>query len=163
MTELSTHLQGQLVAVHPAYDTLFDGFAAPGVRGNPKARQEWAVEQVRMALQASRRLGLGDGDLLGALAWPYLYPWPQRPAGLIEEAFDELARRWRPLLDAAEENGVDVATRSTRARTCSTARPSRCSSSGSTGTRAATCSTTRRTSCCSASTTSTTSTSTTSG
>ena len=40
ITELSTHLQGQLVAVHPAYDTAFDGFAAPEVRGNPKARQE---------------------------------------------------------------------------------------------------------------------------
>src|SRR5690606_39377536 len=24
ITELSTHLQGQLVAVHPAYDTMFD-------------------------------------------------------------------------------------------------------------------------------------------
>ena len=39
VTELSTHLQGQLVAVHPAYDTLFDGFAAQHVRGDPKARQ----------------------------------------------------------------------------------------------------------------------------
>ena len=65
MTELSTHLQGQLVAVHPAYDELFDGFAAPEVRGNPKARQEWAVEQVRMALKASNRMGLtAHGDLL---------------------------------------------------------------------------------------------------
>ncbi len=27
ITELSTHLQGQLVAVHPAYDAMFDGFA----------------------------------------------------------------------------------------------------------------------------------------
>ena len=35
ITELSTHLQGQLVAVHPAYDAAFDGFAAPEVRGNP--------------------------------------------------------------------------------------------------------------------------------
>src|SRR5260221_3895436 len=29
VTELSTHLQGQLVATHTAYDTLFDGFAPP--------------------------------------------------------------------------------------------------------------------------------------
>ena len=109
VTELSTHLQGQLVAVHPAYDTAFDGFAAPEVRGNPKARQEWAEEQVRMALKASNRMGLpAMATFSGALAWPFLYPWPQRPAGLIDTAFDELARRWRPLLDAAEENGVDV-------------------------------------------------------
>jgi sugar phosphate isomerase/epimerase len=109
VTELSTHLQGQLVAVHPAYDTAFDGFAAPAVRGNPKARAEWAVDQVRKALTASRNLGLSaHATFSGALAWPYLYPWPQRPAGLVEEAFDELARRWLPILNHAEDCGVDV-------------------------------------------------------
>ena len=109
ITELSTHLQGQLVAVHPAYDAAFDGFAAPAVRGNPAARAEWAADQVKKALTASRRLGLNAmATFSGALAWPYLYPWPQRPAGLVEEAFDELARRWRPLLDHAEAEGVDV-------------------------------------------------------
>jgi sugar phosphate isomerase/epimerase len=109
ITELSTHLQGQLVAVHPAYDAAFDGFAAPAVRGNPAARAAWAVEQVKKALTASRNLGLSaHATFSGALAWPYVYPWPQRPAGLIEEAFDELARRWRPILDHAESCGVDV-------------------------------------------------------
>ena len=53
LTELSTHLQGQLVAVHPAYDIPFDGFAAENVRGNPKARQEWAVDQMIKASKAS--------------------------------------------------------------------------------------------------------------
>ncbi|MBR1165900.1 sugar phosphate isomerase/epimerase family protein [Bradyrhizobium liaoningense] len=110
ITELSTHLQGQLVAVHPAYDAAFDGFAAPEVRGNPKARTEWAVDQVKRAILASRRLGLSaQATFSGALAWPYVYPWPQRPAGLIETAFDELARRWRPILDHADEHGVDLA------------------------------------------------------
>lgn len=109
VTELSTHLQGQLVAVHPAYDTMFDGFAAPEVRGNPAARQEWAVDQVKKALTASQHLGLtAMVSFSGALAWPYVYPWPQRPAGLVEEAFDELARRWRPLLDHADACGVDI-------------------------------------------------------
>ncbi len=109
VTELSTHLQGQLVAVHPAYDAGFDGFADPSVRGNPKARQDWAVEQVKKAISASRNLGLDAmATFSGALAWPYLYPWPQRPAGLIETAFDELAKRWSPILDHAEANGVDV-------------------------------------------------------
>ena len=109
VTELSTHLQGQLVAVHPAYDTAFDGFAAPSVRGNPAARAAWAVEQVKKALTASRNFGLAaQASFSGALAWPYLYPWPQRPAGLVEEAFDELARRWTPILDHAEDCGVDL-------------------------------------------------------
>ncbi|WAC23597.1 sugar phosphate isomerase/epimerase family protein [Blastomonas sp. SL216] len=110
ITELSTHLQGQLVAVHPAFDAQFDGFAPPEVHGNPKARQEWAVRQVKNAAIASRKLGLNaHATFSGALAWPYFYPWPARPAGLVEDAFDELARRWKPILDVFDENGVDAA------------------------------------------------------
>lgn len=109
ITELSTHLQGQLVAVNPAYDTAFDAFAPAALHGNPKARQEWAVDQVKKAAVASRRLGLSTSvSFTGSLAFPYLYPWPQRPEGLIEEAFAELARRWRPILDVYDENGVNV-------------------------------------------------------
>lgn len=109
LTELSTHLQGQLVAVHPAYDAGFDGFAAPEVRGNPVARQKWAVQQMLYAAKASANLGLtAHATFSGALAWPYLYSWPPRPTGLIEEAFDELAKRWRPILDAFDAAGVDV-------------------------------------------------------
>jgi len=109
-TELSTHTQGQLVAVHPAYDPLFDGFAPPELRGRPPERQRWAVEQVKLAARASANLGLkAHATFSGALAWPYVYPWPQRPAGLVEEAFAELARRWRPILDAFEDAGVDCA------------------------------------------------------
>lgn len=108
ITELSTHLQGQLVAVHPAYDALFDGFAAPHVRGNPAARQAWATEQLKLGARASRRLGLtAHATFSGALAWPYIYPWPQRPAGLVEDAFAELGRRWKPILDVFEDEGVD--------------------------------------------------------
>lgn len=109
ITELSTHLQGQLVAVNPAYDELFDAFAPAACKGNPAARREWAEREVRRAAAASRHLGLTTHvGFPGALAWPYLYPWPQRPAGLIEEAFAELGRRWRPLLDAFDGVGVDV-------------------------------------------------------
>lgn len=108
-TELSAHLQGQLVAVHPAYDLLFDGFAPEAVRGRPQARQEWAVDQLRKTLSAAANLGLpAIAAFSGALAWPYVYPWPQRPAGLIEAAFDELAQRWKPILDHAEDVGVDI-------------------------------------------------------
>ena len=109
LTELSTHLQGQLVATHPAYDVVLDAFAPASVHGKPQARQEWAVGQLHLAARASRRLGLdAHATFSGALAWPFLYPFPQRPAGLVEEAFDELARRWRPILDAFEDAGTDL-------------------------------------------------------
>ncbi|HPH20135.1 MAG: sugar phosphate isomerase/epimerase [Haliscomenobacter sp.] len=109
ITELSTHLQGQLVAVHPAYDAMFDGFAPAEVHGNSKARTEWAVQQVKWAAKASRNLGLNSHvTFSGALLWPFLYPWPQRPAGLVETGFKELAARWKPILDVFEDNGVDA-------------------------------------------------------
>lgn len=109
ITELSTHLQGQLVAVHPAYDLPMDGFAPEAVRGKPAERTAWAIAQLKLAAQASQRLGLkSHATFSGALAWPYLYPWPQRPAGLVEAAFDELAKRWLPILDTFDAAGVDV-------------------------------------------------------
>ena len=109
LTELSTHLQGQLVAVHPAYDIPFDGFADVSVRGNPSKRKDWAINQLMMAAKASENLGLTEhATFSGALAWPYMYPWPQRPAGLVEEAFNELAKRWMPILNAFDNSGVDL-------------------------------------------------------
>jgi sugar phosphate isomerase/epimerase len=92
ITELSTHLQGQLVAVHPAYDTLFDGFAPEQVRGNAKARTEWAVQQLKYAARASQNLGLNaHATFSGALLW-----------------HTELAKRWLPILNEFDKCGVDV-------------------------------------------------------
>lgn len=109
ITELSTHLQGQLVAVHPAYDSLFDGFAPESVRNNPKARTEWAIQQLRYAAKASEHMGLNaHATFSGALLWHTVYPWPQRPAGLVETGFKELAHRWLPILNYFDECGVDL-------------------------------------------------------
>lgn len=109
ITELSTHLQGQLVAVHPAYDASFDGFAPKEVHGNANARTAWAVQQLHYAAKASRNLGLNaHATFSGALLWPTVYPWPQRPAGLVDTGFNELAARWLPILNAFDEQGVDL-------------------------------------------------------
>lgn len=109
ITELSTHLQGQLIAVNPAYDALFDSFAPEQYRNSPKARQEWAVQQMKYAAKASQNLGLNaHATFSGALLWPTVYPWPQRPQGLVEMGFTELAKRWLPILNVFDECGVDV-------------------------------------------------------
>src|SRR6201994_4649449 len=109
ITELSTHLQGQLIAVHPAYDKLFDAFAPEQYRNDPKARTEWAIQQLKYAAKASQNLGLNaHATFSGALLWPTMYPWPQRPAGLVETGFKELAARWMPILDEFDRNGVDL-------------------------------------------------------
>ena len=109
ISELSTHLQGQMVAVHPAYGPMFDGFAPDELQGNIPAQMTWAVDQLKYAARASQRLGLkSHASFSGALLWHTVYPWPQRPQGLVEEGFAELGRRWRPILDEFENAGVDV-------------------------------------------------------
>lgn len=107
ITELSSHLQGQLLAVHPAYEAMFAGFAAPEVRDNPAVWPEWATKQLIAAAKASQRLGLtAHATFSGALLWHTMYPWPQRPQGLVEEGFRELAKRWKPVLDVFADSGV---------------------------------------------------------
>jgi sugar phosphate isomerase/epimerase len=109
VTELSTHLQGQLVAVHPAYDIMFDNFAPDQCKNNPEKRTEWAIKQVKNAATASRSFGLNvHATFSGALLWHTCHPWPQRPSGLVELGFEELAKRWLPILNHFDENGVDV-------------------------------------------------------
>ncbi|NJN41171.1 MAG: sugar phosphate isomerase/epimerase [Flammeovirgaceae bacterium] len=109
ITELSTHLQGQLIAVNPAFDIMFDGFAPQKVQGNSKARTAWAVEQLKLAAKASYNLGLKvHATFSGALMWHTVYPWPQRPKNLADDCFRELAKRWTPILNEFEKQGVDV-------------------------------------------------------
>jgi sugar phosphate isomerase/epimerase len=109
VTDLSTHLQGQLVVSHPAFGALFDGFAPPALRGKRIEQQAWAREQLLLAAKASRNLGVtSHATFSGALLWHLFYPWPQRPPGIVEEAFRELGKAWRPILDAFDAAGVDV-------------------------------------------------------
>ncbi len=90
-------------------DEMFKAFAPEGVR-TAADMHKYGSEQVKLCLKASRNLGLTAMPTFpGALMWHTVYPWPQRPAGLVEEGFKELARRWRPLLDYAEDMGVDCA------------------------------------------------------
>ena len=143
ITELSTHLQGQLVAVNPAYDTVFDAFAPKSVRGKTKERTAWAVDQLKLAAKASKNLGLNaHATFSGALMWQTVYPWPQRPAGLVEDGFKELAKRWLPILNAFDKVGVDVCTKSIRAKTCTMGSPSSVFGKPLAATSVATCCTT---------------------
>ena len=109
ITELTSHLQGQLVASHEAYDNRFDAFAPKEVHNNSVARTEWAVQQLKNAAMASKNLGLSaHATFSGALLWHTIYPWPQRQKDEVEEGFKELANRWVPILNSFDEAGVDL-------------------------------------------------------
>ncbi|PWH13589.1 MAG: AP endonuclease [Ardenticatenia bacterium] len=105
ITELPGYLAGQVLAMPPAYEMLFEVFHPAGLRG--EARTEWAAGELRKCIRASVNMGTTVIPVMsGGFAWHMFYPWPQRPKGIIEEAFKELARRWRPLLDLAHDNGL---------------------------------------------------------
>ena len=109
ITELASHLQGQLIAVHPAYDLMFDNFAPDHCKNNPKKRTEWAVQELISAARASKNLGINaHGTFSGSLLWHTMHPWPQSPDGLVDMGFKELAKRWLPILNEFDNNGVDV-------------------------------------------------------
>jgi sugar phosphate isomerase/epimerase len=103
--ELASYLQGQVLAFHPAYAAGFQAFHPKHLKGHEVT--EWAANQLRKTVQASVNMGTTHISVMsGGFAWHMIYPWPQRPQGLIDEAFLELASRWRPILDYAHENGV---------------------------------------------------------
>ncbi|AST78872.1 TPA: sugar phosphate isomerase/epimerase [Citrobacter farmeri] len=109
ISELSTHLEGQLMAVSPVYSDAFDHFAPAEVRGNDRVRRAWAAQRLKQAAAASAKLGLrAHATFSGSLAWPFFYPWPPHNEARFQEAFSELANCWRPILDIFDAHGVDV-------------------------------------------------------
>lgn len=105
MIELASYLQGQVMAIHPAYEMLCQSFYPAGLKD--KERVQWATQELQKTTRASKHFGTATISVLsGGLAWPYMYPWPQRSDELIDEAFNELAKRWLPLLDFAYDHGV---------------------------------------------------------
>lgn len=107
-TELATHMQGQVMGIHPAYEAAFQGFYPEGL--DSKARVAWATGELKKAVMASVNMGLSNvPSFTGALAWHMIYPWPPRPQALIDDAFKELAKRWKPVLDLARDNGITFA------------------------------------------------------
>ncbi|MFP4373728.1 MAG: sugar phosphate isomerase/epimerase family protein [Spirochaetaceae bacterium] len=103
--ELGSYLQGQVLAFHPAYAPGFEAFHPKGLKGAEVT--EWATDQLKKTVDASVNFGTTNiSAMSGGFAWHMIYPWPQRPEGVIEESFTELASRWRPILDYARDRGV---------------------------------------------------------
>jgi sugar phosphate isomerase/epimerase len=108
VTELAAPLQGQVLAIHPAYEAAFQPFYPQGL--DDPQRVEWATAQLGKVIRTAAHMETKTiPALTGGLAWHMAYPWPQRPPGLIGEAFRELARRWKPLLDQARQRGLTFA------------------------------------------------------
>ncbi len=85
--------------------------SASAARADRESASVGRSSSFELAALASRNLGLSVAiSFTGALAWPFFYPWPRRPSGLIVEALPNSAADWRPILDASSTRpAVDVA------------------------------------------------------
>jgi len=105
LCELASYLQGQVLAMHPAYAEMFQPFYPSGL--SLIQAKDWATDQLKKTVRASVNFGTSHISVMsGGFAWHLIYPWPQRPEGIIEEAFSELAARWTPVLDLAADHGI---------------------------------------------------------
>lgn len=112
VSEVSFHIPGQLMAVHPAYAAQYRGFLPAALQPGAtlQTMYEWGVEQTKRVIDASVNLGINAAvGFTGSLGWPYMYPWPQRPGGLVAELFRELAARWAPIVEYAHDRNVLLA------------------------------------------------------
>lgn len=109
IVELANHCDWQLVRCAPAYLKLHQWPAPEHLHGNATALAEWASTRAKMSVAAARNFGFDRvGGFSGTSIFHLVYPWPQRPKGLVEAAFRALAKAWLPIFDYAEKLGVDV-------------------------------------------------------
>ncbi|MGM0365486.1 MAG: sugar phosphate isomerase/epimerase family protein [Actinomycetota bacterium] len=99
---ISVHLSGQLVG--DVYDKRHNGFAPASVADNPKAMQEWAVQEVKHTILAAENLGI---DIItgftGSPIWNYWYSFPQTTEEMVKEGYDTIVKRWTPLFDQMDK------------------------------------------------------------
>jgi sugar phosphate isomerase/epimerase len=107
IVELANHCDTQLVVCGQAYFPLHKGLAPEALRGSPSDVAEWALGRAKKSASAARNFGFDTvAAFSGTSIFHTVYPWPQRPAGLVEAAMNHLASSWMPAFDHAKELGV---------------------------------------------------------
>ncbi|OGV54419.1 MAG: AP endonuclease [Lentisphaerae bacterium GWF2_44_16] len=105
---ISNHLAGQLVC--DLNDSRSDMFAPKELAGNPEAKREWAIEQMKLSAKAAANLGVKVvNGFTGSSIWHYLYSFPPVSAQMVEDGFKQFAKLWNPILDVFRDCGVKFA------------------------------------------------------
>lgn len=111
IVEVANHLHTNLVVTSHVYRPQFEEMFSQMPRGkiSSKLQWTWGAEKVRQSIRATRNFGLDRmAAFSGGTLFPFVYKWPQQPDGLVYAAFRLLADQWGPLLDYADDHGVDI-------------------------------------------------------
>lgn len=119
---LSNHLVGQCVCDN--IDSRHRAIMQDSIwgDGNPEGiRQRAAAEMIRTAkvckkFMSMRPKSLGDSPIpptvtgfTGSSIWQFLYSFPPASQEMIEAGFADFAKRWTPIMDAFDAEGVNFA------------------------------------------------------
>ncbi|MDR0748396.1 MAG: sugar phosphate isomerase/epimerase [Tannerellaceae bacterium] len=107
---ISTHLVGQ--AVCDNIDSRHKAILPPHIwgDGNPEGVRRRASEELIRTAHAAKALGVNTVvGFTGSSIWQYLYSFPPVPSGMIEEGYQDFARRFTPILDEYQKLGIRYA------------------------------------------------------
>lgn len=108
---ISNHLTGQAVCDDPI-DFRHQAIVRPSTwgDGDPEGVRRRAAEDMKRSARVARALG---ADVVvgftGSKIWPYVAMFPPVPASVIDEGYADFARRWNPILDVFDDQGVRFA------------------------------------------------------
>ncbi|ABG03368.1 Xylose isomerase-like TIM barrel [Rubrobacter xylanophilus DSM 9941] len=78
--------------------------------GDPEGVRRRAAEEMKDTARAARRLGVEVvTGFTGSSVWHKLYFFPPTPHEEVEAGYEDFARRWNPILDVFDEEGVRFA------------------------------------------------------
>ncbi len=104
---ISNHLVGQAVAdrIDLRHKSILPDYVWGD--GDPEGVRQRAAQEMIRTGEAAARLGVSIvNGFTGSPVWHLIYSFPPVPPSMIEEGFEEFARRFIPVLDAYQKTGI---------------------------------------------------------
>lgn len=108
---ISNHLKGQAVCDSPI-DFRHKAIVGSRVWGDGDAEgvRQRAAEELKLTAKCARKLGVDTVvGFTGSSIWPYVAMFPPVPAEVLDEGYADFARRWNPILEVFDGEGVRFA------------------------------------------------------
>ncbi|QCI13513.1 sugar phosphate isomerase/epimerase [Pseudomonas putida] len=108
---ISNHLAGQAVCDDPI-DFRHKNILRGRVWGDGQSEgvRQRAAQEMKLTAQVARQLGVDTVvGFTGSSVWQYVAMFPPVPETVIEQGYEDFARRWNPILDVFDQEGVRFA------------------------------------------------------
>jgi sugar phosphate isomerase/epimerase len=108
---ISNHLKGQAVCDNPI-DFRHKDIVGPKVwgDGDPEGVRQRASEEMKLTAIAARKLGVETVvGFTGSSIWQYFAMFPPVSKEVIEAGYEDFAKRWNPIMDVFDSEGVRFA------------------------------------------------------